>query len=298
MAIFRGLRLRGGRSEKSKPARDEQSGANAFANPLTKPGYFDGHTPAEAWLFMLNAVWMPLPLLLRLWPATFNWLPRVGAVSSLPSWLACASHCASIAHWSAYRPGSIAQHVDIILAGALMLASAHSPRALPETNSQSHSATIAHAPYPLSHTPCWCFAFSWAALKEVWELTLAVTSAEELAEAQQLLLLCFFMFALAFLDVKHKELFATTHVTGTWLHYALRNVGFDVIMRLGGAPDGGGARAWVTILYVVPFAHALLSYASGRWMRLDGRDEPPSAIECAVGLALSYAVVVAAVFAL
>ena len=131
MAIFRGLRLRGGRSEKSKPARDEQSGANAFANPLTKPGYFDGHTPAEAWLFMLNAVWMPLPLLLRLWPATFNWLPRVGAVSSLPSWLACASHCASIAHWSAYRPGSIAQHVDIILAGALMLASAHSPRAPP-----------------------------------------------------------------------------------------------------------------------------------------------------------------------
>ena len=139
---------------------------------------------------------------------------------------------------------------------------------------------------------------SLAVFKEVCALTLAAVSAEEVAEAQQLLMLCGLMFALAYLDVRHKEIFGTTHVTGTWLHYALRNVGFDVIMRLGGAPDGGGAPAWVTIVYVAPLAHALLSYASGRWMRLDDRGGPPSALECAIGLALSYGVVAAAVCAI
>ena len=51
------------------------------------------------------------------------------------------------------------------------------------------------------------FLGSLAAFKEVCALTLAAVSAEEVAEAQQLLMLCGLMFALAYLDVRHKEIF-------------------------------------------------------------------------------------------
>ena len=105
------------------------------------------------------------------------------------------------------------------------------------------------------------------------------------------------MAVLGYLDVRHKDLFGTTHVTGTWLHYGLRNAGFDLLIRLSGSSARGGASETIVFIYLAyaaPLLHAALSYASGKWwLRLDERGGPPSIRECAVGLAASYACVAA-----
>ena len=108
-------------------------------------------------------------------------------------------------------------------------------------------------------------------------------------EAYLLVGLCVATFALGYFDVRHKEIFGTTHITGTWLHYGLRHVGYYVLLRLAGCATQGDA-AFVAVAYAAPSVHAALSYVAGRAMRLDERDAPPSTGECLVGLAASYAV--------
>ena len=130
-------------------------------------------------------------------------------------------------------------------------------------------------------------------LAVLFEVAALVRSSGAPAEAAHVCGLCAAMFVLAYLDVFHKDLFGTTHVTGTWLHVALRQVAFDIALRLcGGA--AGGAAAYYVRAYVCPLAHALVSYAAGRWLlRLHERSGPLKLAECAVGLAASYAVVAA-----
>ena len=95
---------------------------------------------------------------------------------------------------------------------------------------------------------------------------------------------------LAALDVRHRQLFGTTHVAGTVIHHTLRHVGYYYVLFVCGEPAGGPqARA---LLLAGPIAHVVLCAASGsRWLRLDERSAPASVGECAAGLALSYGAV-------
>ena len=70
---------------------------------------------------MLNAVWMLVPLLLLLQPTALHWKLRAGAMAMVSPWVCIASHVASVAHWSNYKPGGLAQRIDVLLAGALFV---------------------------------------------------------------------------------------------------------------------------------------------------------------------------------
>ena len=83
---------------------------------------------------MLNAVWMLVPLLLLLQPTALHWQLRAGAMAMVSPWVCIASHVASVAHWSNYKPGGLAQRIDVLLAGALFVASA-----LPPTSDSRYS---------------------------------------------------------------------------------------------------------------------------------------------------------------
>ena len=133
------------------------------------------------------------------------------------------------------------------------------------------------------------FSRAIAASWDVCSISHAAVSASAISEARYLVGMCFMCVFLIFLDVRHKDIFGTTHVTGTVLHYLLRQVGFDVAVRIVGRPEGGSALLVMLLLvYAVPGVHALISYAAGRLRKLDDRDGPPSTPESALGLVLSY----------
>ena len=125
----------------------------------------------------------------------------------------------------------------------------------------------------------------------------AAATAAAIAEAHYLGCLCLLSVGLCYFDVRHTRLFGTSHLTGTWLHHALRMVGYEMIIRLTGQPAAG--RSCATLVYTAPTLHALASYAVGRWwMRLDERSTSAAHSECVFGLAASYALSAATLIAL
>ena len=106
--------------------------SNLAVDPFSVKGQFDGHTSSEQWLFQLQSAWMPMAACLVIFPDSLNWQPR-SADATIPSviWLTLLSFVASLWHWSDYKPGGIAQRVDVLVAGITMLscARAHRPHA-------------------------------------------------------------------------------------------------------------------------------------------------------------------------
>lgn len=126
-----------------------------------------------------------------------------------------------------------------------------------------------------------------AVFSEVYHVYLAAVDSHE---AHCLIAGCALILALAYLDVRHKDLWGTDHLTGTLLHYLLRHVGYSVMLRVVGQPQSHFSMAYAAFAYGLPLVHAALSYACGRWLlRLDERARPASTRECAVALSSSYA---------
>ena len=106
--------------------------------------------------------------------------------------------------------------------------------------------------------------------------------------------LCLLMTVLGYLDVRHRHHFGTTHVTGSWIHYSLRCVGFLLMTSILGKPasaaDTGLARL-ATWTAVHTLLHMYACYAAFRAFGLDqgGERKPLSRSACAMGLGASYA---------
>ena len=122
-----------------------------------------------------------------------------------------------------------------------------------------------------------------AVMSDAFACARAATAATESAYLAALVVL---MLVLAYLDVQHKDLFGTTHYTGTVIHFFLRLTGYLILVHLAGAPLGGDAvHLLVHVLSVI--VQAVLAYATGLWLGLESRNGPPTNAECAAGLASS-----------
>jgi hypothetical protein len=220
---------------------------------------FAGHTGSEQFMFYCTCVWFLQPCLLVLWPVATGWQLR--SYHPVAPWAGFANVASSLAHWAKYEPRSLQQMVDVLL--ALMVCALLLVEACIVMGVGGGEPLVTPTEAGLLSAGMTCFLV-----------------AGELD---------------AFHGVHSKQLgFTTGHITGTWLHFALRFIGFALGLVTTGTPvrinGEGEAAAWfATIAWcaAAQFAHACACLAVARWLRLD--DRRATLTEHLLGLAASIA---------